>query len=263
MKTDKLAYLWLQEIPEGFFSLIGRNKSDAARYAFKSVELKETSFRIDGVFVPETDDLTYFVEIQFQRDNAFYARLFAQILIYLKQFGGCRWRAVVIYPDRSAEPQSLVGYEELLDTRLVQRVYLNELPSLAQLDADVGIFKLAIEPDPLAMKAAKSLLERAPERLNFIERVLFYKFKNLTRKEILNMLSIREEFEEELKKTRAYQEILEEGRETGIQEGIQEGIQQGEKKGKLATVPLLRELGLSDETIAARLELPIDDVKKV
>lgn len=65
------------------------------------------------------------------------------------------------------------------------------------------------------------------------------------------MLSIREEFEEELKKTRAYQEILEEGRQEGRQEG------------KLRAVAFLRELGVSDEVIAERLELPLDEVKKV
>lgn len=77
------------------------------------------------------------------------------------------------------------------------------------------------------------------------------------------MLSIREEFEEELKKTRAYQEILEEGRETGIREGIEKGIEQGIEQGILKTVPLLRELGLTDEVIAARLNLPIEKVKSV
>ncbi|MCS6988590.1 MAG: Rpn family recombination-promoting nuclease/putative transposase [Chloroherpetonaceae bacterium] len=254
MKTDKLAYLWLQEVPEGFFALIGRNKSDATRYVFKSVELKDVAFRLDGVFVPQVDDVVYFVEIQFQRDEGFYARLFAQIFLYLKQFGANPWQAVVIYPTRSVEQTNRRGYEELLETRLVRRVYLDELPSLERLDGAVGVFKLVIEPEPTVIASAKALIERAPERLDFIERVLFYKFKNLTRKEILKMLNVREEFEQELKKTRAYQEILEEGREEGRAEGV--------VKGKLATVPLLRELGLNDDVIAARLHLPLEEVKK-
>jgi len=49
MRTDKLAYLWLQEVPQGFFKLIGRDARDAEKYAFKSVELKETAFRLDGL----------------------------------------------------------------------------------------------------------------------------------------------------------------------------------------------------------------------
>ncbi|MGQ9806254.1 MAG: DUF2887 domain-containing protein [Chlorobiales bacterium] len=54
MRTDKLIYLLLHLLPQGFFSLIGRNPDDALRYQFKSVELKETAFRIDGVFVPHS-----------------------------------------------------------------------------------------------------------------------------------------------------------------------------------------------------------------
>lgn len=60
MHTDKLVYLLLQLLPQGFFSLIGRSPDDDSRYEFKSVEIKETAFRIDGVFVPQSDDFTYF-----------------------------------------------------------------------------------------------------------------------------------------------------------------------------------------------------------
>ncbi|MFQ3597904.1 MAG: DUF2887 domain-containing protein, partial [Chloroherpetonaceae bacterium] len=74
MHTDKLIYLLLQLLPQAFFLLIGRNPNDAVRYQFKSVELKDVSFRIDGLFIPDTDDVTYFVEVQFQRDEQFYAR---------------------------------------------------------------------------------------------------------------------------------------------------------------------------------------------
>ncbi len=260
MRTDKLAYLWLQEVPEGFFALFGRDKADAQRYDFKSVELKETAFRIDGVFAPqETGDVTYFVEMQFQPDDAFYARFFAEIFLYLRQFQVGRWRAVAVFPSRTIEPKNHEAYQPLLDSDFVLRVYLDELPNIDALDETVGLFKLVVEPEKTAIKVERVLIERAPTQLDFIERVLFYKFKNLSRKEILKMLSIREEFEEELKKTRAYQEILEEGKETGLREGLA----QGALRAKLETVPLLRELGLSDEVIAARLNLAIEQVKSV
>ncbi len=42
-----------------------------------------------------------------------------------------------------------------------------------------------------------------------------------------------------------------------------QGKLEGEKQGKLKTVPLLRQLGMSVEDIATRLELPLDDVIKV
>ncbi len=37
----------------------------------------------------------------------------------------------------------------------------------------------------------------------------------------------------------------------------------GRQEGKLSTVPLLRELGLSDELIAEKLKLPLSDVQRV
>ncbi|MDW8467401.1 MAG: Rpn family recombination-promoting nuclease/putative transposase [Chloroherpetonaceae bacterium] len=223
MKTDKLAYLWLQEMPEGLFALIGRDKRDAQNYEFRSVEVKELSARLNGVLLPKQTDLTYFVEFQFQRDNTFYARFYAQTLVYLRQHHITKWHAVIIYPTKSAEQESNEGYEELLAETRTTRIYLDKLPSAGELDAAVGAFKLVVEPDAKAAESARKLIERAPEKLDFIEKVLFYKFKNLTRKEILKMLGIREEFEEELKKTRAYQEILAEGREEGRKIGLKEG----------------------------------------
>ncbi|MFN3344577.1 MAG: Rpn family recombination-promoting nuclease/putative transposase [Chloroherpetonaceae bacterium] len=271
MRTDKLAYLWFQEVPQGFFALIGRDKSDAEFYDFKSVELKETSFRLDGVFIPQIDDYTYFVEVQFQRDENFYARLFAQVFLYLKQFSVRKWRVVVIYPTRSIEQKNLEGYQEILDTILVQRIYLDELPSIEALEDIVGIFKLIIEPKKRTIEVARQFAAKQTPYLNFIEKVIFYKFGNLTTKEILSMLSIREEFEEELKKTRAYQEIFREGELVGFKRGIKEGMEEGRemgikegiKEGLLKSIPTLRELGLSDEEIAKRLGLDIQDVKRV
>lgn len=66
------------------------------------------------------------------------------------------------------------------------------------------------------------------------------------------MLKIQEEL---LKDTAFYREAFEEGRA--------EGEARGELKGKLATVSLLRELGLSDETIAERLNLSLADARSV
>lgn len=163
-------------------------------------------------------------------------------MLYLRQFQVKRWRAVAIFPSRTIEPKNQEAYQPLFDSDFVLRVYLDELPSIDALDETVAAFKLVVEPEKTAIKAARVLIERAPEQLDFIERVLFYKFKHLSRKEILKMLSTREEFEEELKeelkKTRAYQEILEEGRETGIQQGLQQGLKEGALMAKLEAVPL-------------------------
>ncbi|MCS7012472.1 MAG: hypothetical protein RMI34_00975 [Chloroherpetonaceae bacterium] len=70
------------------------------------------------------------------------------------------------------------------------------------------------------------------------------------------MLGITEEI---LRDTQAFQEILAEGRE----EGRAQGLAQGREEGKLEAVPILREMGLSDEVIAEKLNLPLEKVRSV
>ncbi|MFQ3597202.1 MAG: Rpn family recombination-promoting nuclease/putative transposase [Chloroherpetonaceae bacterium] len=256
MRTDKLIYLLLQLLPQGFFSLIGRNPDDALRYQFKSVELKETAFRIDGVFVPNSDDVTYFVEAQFQPDEQFYARFFAEIFLYLKQYPTAKWQAVVIYPSRSVEQKAIEPYADLLALKRVKRIYLDEL---TESDSNaVALYELLIAKGEEAGERAQRLAQRASVlELDLIEQILSYKFRTLTREEIRKMLKIQEELG--LKETAFYREAFEEGRE----EGKFEGKEEGRLEGKLATVPILRELGLSNEAIAEKLNLPLSEVQRV
>ncbi len=245
MRTDKLVYLLLQLAPQGFFSLIGRNPDDASRYEFKSVELKETSFRIDGVFVPKNpNDEVYFVEAQFQQDEQFYARFFAEIFLYLKQYPTAKWQAIAMYPSRSAEQKQIEPYADLLALKSVKRVYLDELPESKSNAA--ALFELLIASETTAGERARKIAEKATvAELNLIEQILSYKFRTLTREEIRKMLKIQEELG--LKDTAFYREAFSEGK----------------LEGKLATVPLLRRLGLSDEQIAKELGLSLSDVRRI
>ena len=59
----------------------------AQGYQFTSREIKELARRFDGLFLPPedaTDLLIYFVEVEFQKKEDFYWRLFAVIFVYLK-----------------------------------------------------------------------------------------------------------------------------------------------------------------------------------
>lgn len=88
MKTDALFYFLFQRAPGLFFELIGRFPDQAQNYEFRSVELKQTAFRIDGVFFPQpdlVDQTVYFIEVQFQKDPYLYQRLFAEIFLFLEQ----------------------------------------------------------------------------------------------------------------------------------------------------------------------------------
>lgn len=61
--------------------------------------------------------------------------------------------------------------------------------------------------------------------MELIETTMVYKFPQLSRQEIIQML----ELATDSKQTRVYQEGLEEGRQQGLQEGLQDGRQQGER----------------------------------
>jgi predicted transposase YdaD len=63
------------------------------------------------------------VEVQFQKDTALHSRLFAEIFIYTLQNGvQCKWKAVVIYPNRAAEQDETNAFETLLNSSSVIRV---------------------------------------------------------------------------------------------------------------------------------------------
>nr|WP_248277965.1 Rpn family recombination-promoting nuclease/putative transposase [Brasilonema sp. UFV-L1] len=77
-----------------------------------------------------------------------------------------------------------------------------------------------------------------------------YKFTQLSREELAAMLGI----DDELKKTRMYQSIKE--------EGLQEGLQEGKLQAKLDAVPRLLALGLSVEQVAEILDLTLEQVQQ-
>jgi predicted transposase/invertase (TIGR01784 family) len=115
VKTDSIFYRLFQELPGIFFELIGNTVETASNYQFSSVEIKQTAFRIDGVFLPTQGDQNpiYFVEVQFQLDAEFYSRFFTEIFLYLRQNKPQNdWCAVVIYPSWSVDTGNIRHYRE-------------------------------------------------------------------------------------------------------------------------------------------------------
>ncbi|KAM3098459.1 DUF2887 domain-containing protein [Phormidesmis sp. 146-35] len=107
IRRDPLFYKLFQQSPELLFDLIGTRPSNAANYRFDSVAVKEPKFEIDGVFLPPEDErvLVYFCEVQMQRDELLYERLFAESALYFyrnrSRFSD--WQVVLIYPSRSID----------------------------------------------------------------------------------------------------------------------------------------------------------------
>ena len=257
MKTDTIFYRLFQTFPDLLFELIDFPGELANFYRFSSVEVKQLSFRIDGVFLPERQDLPiYFTEVQFQNDPEFYARFFAEIFLYLKQTQlKNNWRGVVIYPNRRVEKENIERYRELLQETRVQRIYLEELAESPPDSLGLATLELVSLPEAQVINRGRELIvrvretgveNRQQELLELIETILIYKLPQITRKEIEAMFSLSE-----LRQTRVFQEALEEGR------------QEGEIIGKLASVPLLLRAGVNPQEIAASLGLSLEQVLEV
>ena len=262
MKTDSLFYRLFQEFPEIFFELIGSTPEIARNYEFSSVEVKQTAFRIDGVFLPNVENENiYFVEVQFQPQQEFYSRFLAEIFLYLRQNQPENdWSAIVLYPTSSTDVGNTKHYREFFASGRIRRIYLNEL-STEVLENSLAIktVKLIVAPESTTVAQAKELVDRVrrqgdrlqPEKfVQLIETILVYKLPNLSREEIEAMFELSD-----LKQTKVYQEAK--------LEGIQQGIQQDIQEGKLQSVPQLLALGLTVKQIAQALSLNIEQVRQV
>lgn len=219
MRTDSLFYELFHTSPAILFELIGRPATEASGYEFRSVEVKQPDFRIDGVLIPSNNSAAqtvYFVEVQFQIDQLLYHRLFAELFLYLKQNPATRdWRAVLIYPRRSLEPNETNLYRTLLESPQVQRVYLDELVAVTELSLGLGLVQLVVESKAQAANRARQLIEQSQQEtvtglsqqeiIELIQTIVVYKFPQLGREEIEQMLGLSE-----LKQTRVYQEALQE-----------------------------------------------------
>lgn len=140
MESDSFFFQFFKRLPETLFELIDKPAALADAYRFDSVEVKK-SLRIDGLFLPNKASLPlYFVEVQFQRVEKFYANLFAKVFCYLEENDpNQEWVAVAIFASRNEEPKSLASYEDFLDSNRVKRVYLSELRLPANPPPGLGI----------------------------------------------------------------------------------------------------------------------------
>lgn len=256
MKTDSIFYRIFLEFPQSFFELIGVDKSVVDNYKFTSREIKQTSFRIDGLFLPNNNEVNlpfYLVEVQFQPDDDLYYRLFSELFLFLKQYKPKNpWRIVVIYPKRSIEREQKHQFSEILLLNRVTRIYLDELGEFSEQYLGIKLVKLIIESRKQAITTAKSLINQANQQLtneqikrNFldlIETIIVYKLPNKPRKEIEAMFSLND-----LKQTKFYREAH----------------QEDELNFKTDSIYRMLKLGLNLEIIANSLDLSIKEVQEI
>lgn len=164
MRRDTIFYQLFRQSPTLLFELISQPPIDADRYSFDSVEVKETSFRMDGVFVPPNPSgIVYFCEVQFQPDELLYERMLSEISIYTyrqrERFSD--WQAVVIYPSRSLEQSRTDMVREMLASGRIERIYLDELGEVEELPTGLSLMVLTTLEGDEAKTEARGLIERA------------------------------------------------------------------------------------------------------
>ena len=227
MKTDKLFYQLFLTQPEFLADLVPGIPADCI-YEYSAPVLKDSEFRLDGLLIPQSEDLTaplIFVEAQMQPDNRFYGRYFAEIYLYLYQYEVQRpWRGLVILQSRQQALGSDVPYGDLASGR-VQLLFLQDLLDQTDLPPALALLQLIVLPDAAVPQAARALLRTAQREgeqafesiLNLVEAILINKFPQLEAEVILQMLDLKTA---DITQTRFYQDVF--------QEGLQEGRQEGE-----------------------------------
>jgi predicted transposase/invertase (TIGR01784 family) len=218
MRRDTIFYRIFAQSPTILFELLSQPPNRASEYTFDSVEVKETSFRIDGVFLPpDRAGTIFFCEVQFQLDELLYERMVSEISIYTyrRRSSLSNWRAVAIYPSRSVEQSDTSLFEELLASGRITPIYLDELGDGAELPTGLGLMVLTTLEGDAAVARARQTIEQSrllPDGraiLELVSTIMVYKFGNLTRDEVNAMLGI------ELEQTRVYQDAKAEGKAEG------------------------------------------------
>jgi len=218
MRRDSIFYKLFQQSPTLLFELLTNPPTNASAYRFDSVAVKEPKFEIDGVFLPPENagaGVVYFCEVQFQKDEQLYERVFAESSLYFyrnrQRFSD--WEVVIIYPSRSFEQSQIHPHRSLLNGGQVHRIYLDELGDIRTLPLWVALMVLTTVKEEIAPEQAKDLLTRTRQEpssptnraiIEMIITIMVYKFEQLSRREVESMLGIT------LQETRVYREIKEE-----------------------------------------------------
>lgn len=249
MKRDSIYYQIFKRFPALIFELVDDRPEQAQNYRFESVEVKETSFRIDGVFLPPegaTPRTIFFAEVQFQSDEGLYHRFFTESMMYLNRNRSeyDDWYCVVIFPNRSLEPSNTRIHRMFLNSDQVQRIYLDELGTPNTLPIGINLMQLTIASEKAMAEQARLLIERVQlestaalpknEIIDIITTIAVYKFSSLSREEVEAMLGLN------IEETRIYQDL--------------------ERQTKLKAAARLLNMGYSISEVAKAVDLSVEEV---
>jgi predicted transposase/invertase (TIGR01784 family) len=159
MKTDTLFYRLFQGLPELAMELLGLEYHSES-YRFGSEEIKQTAFRLDGIFTPvagNAEQPLIFVEVQYQPDGDFYDRFFSEITLYLRMHKPAHtWLALVIYPSRSTEKAASIAFSPFMDLPQLRRVYLEDYRDCPGLSPTLELIRLIASHEQQTMALARN-----------------------------------------------------------------------------------------------------------
>ena len=212
-------------------------------YIFRPVALKKVAHYPDGVLWPRQhpggSDVypVVLLEVQMHADRRFHRRLGAETFRLLQQHEEVAHLQVLVL---LAHRRLALGSSQplLLKRFLEQDVTWVDLQALAcqpDLDPMLALLTLPVQKEPDLGPCAQRIVALRPDLIELIVPILSERFQGLTPSQIMATLGISKDF---WRHTRAFQDILAEGRQEGVELGRQEGLQEGRQEG--------RELGLEE-----------------
>jgi hypothetical protein len=120
----------------------------------------------------------------------------------------------------------------------------------------LAMLTLPVQKEPDLGPCAQRILALRPDLIELIVPILSERFQGLSPSQIMATLGISKDF---WRQTRAFQDILAEGRQEGVQLGLREGRKLGQEEGRrqagaLALRQLERRCGALDAPTSSRIE---------
>jgi predicted transposase YdaD len=226
-------------------------------YSFRAVALKKVAHHPDGVLWPRqhpggSEALpVVLLEVQMHTDRRFHRRLAAETFRLLQQHEEVEHlQVLVLLAHRrlalgSTQPRPLRRFLE----HDVTWVDLDALARRADLDPMLALLTLPVQKEPDLGPCAQRIMALRPDLIELIVPILSERFQGLSPSQIMATLGISKDF---WRHTRAFQDILAEGREEGLEKGREEGRRR--EASTLALRQLERRCGSLDAPTSARIE---------
>ena len=230
-------------------------------YAFRPITLKKVTHHPDGVLWPRQHPggseqrPVVILEVQMHADRRFHRRLAAETFRLLQQHEEVEHLQVLVLLARrglalgSTQPRALQRFLQ----QDVTWVDLAALASKPDLDPSIALLTLPVQNEPDLGPCTQRIIALRPDLIELILPSLSERFQGLSTPQIMATLGISKDF---WRHTRAFQDILAEGRQEGREEGRELGHEEGRRReaSALALRQLERRCGSIDASTGSRIE---------